>query len=115
MGDAVSVALDGDGSGETGDGDGAVELGKGVGHGLAEPVAGGDDADNGDEEAGDREDEKDAPDEQATAGFLRGEGLVGDDFGVGEMGEAHGFIASVNGRLRVLGGLDGFGRELTCG
>ena len=47
VGDAVGVALDGDGSGEAGDGDGAVELGKGVVHGLAEPVAGGDEADDG--------------------------------------------------------------------
>jgi hypothetical protein len=41
-------------------------------------------------------------------GLLRGEGRVGDDVGVGEMGEAHGLIASVNGGMleyceRVLG------------
>jgi hypothetical protein len=105
----VGVALDGDGSGESWDGDGAVELREGVGHGLMEPVAGSDEADDGDEKDGDREDEEDAADEQATAGFFGGEGLVGDYVGVREMGEAHGFIASVNGRLMVLGGLDGFG------
>ena len=44
VGDAVGVALDGDGSGEAGDGDGAVELGEGVVHGLASPVAGGEEA-----------------------------------------------------------------------
>ena len=43
VGDAVGVALDGDGSGEAGDGDGAVELGEGVAHGLAGPVARGED------------------------------------------------------------------------
>ena len=30
-------------------------------------------------------------------GLLRGEGFVWDHIGICEMGEAHGFIASVNG------------------
>jgi hypothetical protein len=29
--------------------------------------------------------------------LFRGEGLVGDDVGVGEMGKAHSLMASVNG------------------
>jgi hypothetical protein len=91
--DAVGVALDGDGCGETGDGDGAVKLGEGVGHGLAEPVAGGDEADDGDQEQGRDEDEQDAADEPAATGFSWGEGLIGDYFGVGEMGKAHGLMA----------------------
>jgi hypothetical protein len=115
VGDAVGVAQDGDGCRESRNGDGAVELGEGVGKGLAEPMAGGDEADDGDDEDEGGDDEEDAADEQATAGFFWGEGLVGDYFCVGEMGEAHGFIASVNGRLRMLGGLDGFERELTRG
>jgi hypothetical protein len=90
VGDAVGVALDGDARGEAGNGDGAFELRKGVVHGLAEPVARDDEADGGDKEDGGGEDEQGAADEQATAGFFRGEGLVGDYFGVGEMGEAHG-------------------------
>jgi hypothetical protein len=104
VGDAVGVAVDGDGSGEAGDGDGAVELGEGVLHGLAEPVAGGEEADDGEEK-----DEGDEGDDDAAAfglpgGLPRGEGLVGDDVRVCEVGEAHGFIASVNGAgwVRVL-------------
>ena len=93
MGDAVGVALNGDWCGEAGDGDGAVELGEGVGHGLAEPVARGDEADDGDEEHGSDEGEQDAADEQAATGFSWGEGLVGDYFGVCEMGKAHGLMA----------------------
>jgi hypothetical protein len=50
VGDAVGVALDGDGGGEAGDGDRAVELREGVVHGLAEPVARGDEADDGEED-----------------------------------------------------------------
>ena len=61
-----------------------------VGHGLAEPVARGDEADDGDQEQGSDEDEQGAADEQAAARFSWGEGLVGDYFGIGEMGETHG-------------------------
>jgi len=50
MGDAVSVALDGDGCGEAGDGEGAVELRERVAHGLTEPVARDERADNNDED-----------------------------------------------------------------
>ena len=50
VGDAVGVTLDGDRSGEARDGDGPVELGKGVLHGLAEPVACGDEADDREED-----------------------------------------------------------------
>ncbi len=90
MGDTVGVALDGDGSGEAGDGDGAVELWEGVVQRLAEPVAGDDEADDGDEEDEGGEGEEDAAEQKAAAGFFRGKGLVGDDFGIGEIGEAHG-------------------------
>ena len=72
-------------------------------------MAGGDEADDDDEEDGGGEGEEDTAEQKATAGFFRAEGFVGDDVGVGKVGETHGFIASVNGRLRVLGGLDGFG------
>jgi hypothetical protein len=101
VGDAVGVALDGDWSGEARDRDGAVELRKGVRHRLAEPVAGGDEADDGDEQDEGGEDDDDA-DEDAAApglegGLLGSEGVVGDDVGVGEVGQTHGLMASVNG------------------
>lgn len=57
---------------------------------LAEPVAGGEEANDDDEEDEGGEGEEDSAEKKAAAGFFRGEGLVGDDFGVGEMGEAHG-------------------------
>jgi hypothetical protein len=101
--DAVGVALDGDGSGEAGDGDGAVELGERVLHGLTEPVAGDDEADDGEENCEGGDDDGDAAEEAAAVGLLRGllrgEGRVGDDVGICEMGEAHGLIASVNGGM----------------
>ena len=101
MGDAVGVALDGDGSRETGDGDGAVELGEGVVHGLAEPVARGDEADDGDKDDEGGEDDGGAAEEEfalgLSCGLLRGEGFVRDDVGVCEIGQTHGLIASVNG------------------
>jgi hypothetical protein len=64
-------------------------------------VAGGDEAADGDEDDERGEGDDDAA-EDATAfglqrGLLRGERLVGNYIGVGEMGEAHGLIASVNG------------------
>ena len=43
-------------------------------------------------------------------GLLRGEGLVGNYVGVGEMGEAHGFIASVNGGM-----VESFSVRRSCG
>jgi len=96
----MSVALDGDGCGEARDGDGAVELGEGIVHGLAEPVAGGDEADDGDEDDERRESDDDAAEDAAArglqCGLFGGEGLVGDYVGVGEMGQTHGLIASVN-------------------
>ena len=51
-GNAVGVALDGDGSREAGDGEAAVELREGVAHGVAGPDARG-------EEGGDEQDERD--------------------------------------------------------
>ena len=113
VGDTVGVALYGDGSGEAGDGDGAIQLGQGVAHGLAEPVAGGEDADDGEEDCEGGDDDGDAAEETAALGLqcrlLRAEGQVRDHIGVCEMGEAHGLIASVNGvggglvnRFRVL-------------
>jgi hypothetical protein len=70
-------------------------------HGLAEPVAGGDEADDGgkDEEGG--EDDGDAAEEAVAGGLSRslfgGEGFVWDYVWICEMGETHGLIASVNG------------------
>lgn len=97
----MSVALDGDGSREAGDIDGAVELGEGVVHGLTEPVTRGDEADDGDEDDEGGESDDDAPEDAAPfgleRGFFGGEGFVGDYVRVGEMGQVHGLIASVNG------------------
>ena len=94
VGDAVGVALDGDGSGETGDGDSTVELGKGLAHGLAEPVARGDEADDGEEDDERGEDNGDAAEDAAAfsleSHLLWSERLVGNDVRVGEVGEAHG-------------------------
>lgn len=99
--DAVVVALDGDGSGEAGEGESSVELGEGVVHGLAEPVAGGDETDDGDEEDQREESDEDAAEDSSAQGlergFLLGEGLVGNYVGVGEVGQAHVLMASVNG------------------
>jgi hypothetical protein len=101
VGDAVGVALDGDGSGEAGDGDSTVELGEGVAHGLAEPVAGDDEAnDCGQDDENDKDDD-DAAEDAAAFGLegrlLQSERLVGNDVRVCEIGETHGLIASVNG------------------
>jgi hypothetical protein len=64
-------------------------------------VAGGDEADDGDEDnergKGDDDAAKDAAAFGLQRGLLRGEGLVGNYVGVGEMGETHSLIASVNG------------------
>ena len=65
----MGVALDGDGSGEARDGDRAVELREGVVHGLAEPVAGGDEADDGEENYEGGEDDGDAAEEAAAVGL----------------------------------------------
>jgi hypothetical protein len=101
VGDAVGIALDGDGSREAVNRDGAVELGEGVLHGLAEPVAGGDEADDGEENYEGSEDDGDAADEASAVGLprslLRAEGFVWDHVRICEMGEAHGLVASVNG------------------
>jgi hypothetical protein len=101
VGDAVGVALDGDGCGEAGDGDCTVELREGVAHGLAEPVAGDDDANGcGQDDENDKDDD-DAAEDAAAFGLegrlLQSERLVGNDVGVCEIGETHGLIASVNG------------------
>jgi hypothetical protein len=104
MWDPMGVALDGDGSGEAGDGDGAVELGKPVVHGLAEPLTRDEESDDGDEENKSCCGEEDVADQPATSGLLRGKGVVWDNVGVGEIGEAHGLMASVNetqGDLRL--------------
>ena len=69
MGDAVSVALDGDGAGETGDGEGAVELRQRVAHGLTEPVAGHEGADDNDEDDERGEGDDDAAEDAATCGL----------------------------------------------
>jgi hypothetical protein len=68
--DAVGVALDGDGSGEAWDREGAVELGEGVLHGLPEPVAGEDDADDGEENCECGGDDGGAAEKPAAAGLL---------------------------------------------
>jgi hypothetical protein len=70
--DAVGVALDGDGSGEAGDGDSTVELGEGALHGLAEPVACGDQADDGEEDDDGGEEDSDAAEEASAVGLLGG-------------------------------------------
>jgi hypothetical protein len=103
VGDAVGVALDGDGSRETGDRDGAVESRKGVLHRVAEPLAGDDKADDSEENCQGGDDDGDAAEEATARGLprdlLRGEGRVRDHIGVCEVGEAHGLIASVNGGM----------------
>ncbi len=97
VGDAVVVALDGDGGGEAGDGDGAVELWKGVVHGLVDPVPGGDEGDGADDDDEGGEDDDDAEEDAAALGVQRGllggEGRVGNYVGVGEIGEIHRLIA----------------------
>jgi len=104
VGDALGVALDGDGGGEAGNGDGALELGEGVAHGLLEPVAGGEEADDGTDDEEDCETAEDAAYEAAAfglaRGFLGGEGLVWNYVGIGEMRQTHGLMASVNGAGR---------------
>jgi len=101
VGDAVGVALDGDRCGEAGYGNGAVKLGEGVAHGLAEPMARPEGADDDDQEDEGGEGDDDAEEDAATSGVERclfgGEGGVGDYVGVGEMGQTHGLMASVNG------------------
>ena len=101
MGDAVGVALDGDGCGEAGNSDGTVKLGEGIAHGLAEPVARGDEADDGNEDDERGEDDDDTAEDAAALGLQRGllggKRLVRDYVGIGEMGQTHGLIASVNG------------------
>ena len=94
MGDAVGVALDGDGSREAGDGDGAIKLGKGVAHGLAEPVARGDESDDGEQDDERGEDDDDVAEDAAAFGLesrlVRSERFVWDHIRICEMGEAHG-------------------------
>jgi hypothetical protein len=97
----VGVALDGDGGGEAWDRDGTVELRERVLYALAEPVVGDEGANDNDEDHERGESDDDAPEDAAAfglqRGFFGGEGFVGDYVGVGEMGQIHGLIASVNG------------------
>lgn len=82
----MGVALDSDGGRESSDGDGAVELGEGVGDGLTEPMAGSEEAHDGDEDDESGEGEEGAAEEDATSGFFWREGQVGNDLSVGEVG-----------------------------
>ena len=50
LGDAVGIALDGDGGGETGDGEGAVDLREGGAGGGADEVLGGEESTNAEED-----------------------------------------------------------------
>jgi hypothetical protein len=72
----VRIALDADGSGEARDREGAVKLGERLVHGLAEPLAGADEADDGDKDDEGSEDDCDAADEESAfglpGGLLRG-------------------------------------------
>ena len=74
VGDAVGVALDGNGSGEAGDGDAAVELWEGVVHGPLGPVAGAeegdDDADNQEGDGDEKYSEKDVRPRRRVDGFV---------------------------------------------
>jgi hypothetical protein len=90
VGDAVCVALDGDGRGESGDGESAVELRERVAKGLADPVA-------ADEEAGDGEDDDDGDEDEGdfgdetTKATMRGQwpvvdGAMGKGCGLGGFG-----------------------------
>jgi hypothetical protein len=103
VGNAVSIALDRNGSGQPGEGDCAVELREGVAHGLAEPVAGPNGADDDDEENKGGEEDDDAEEDAAASGVEGGlfgsEGIVGNYVGVGEMWQTHGLMASVNGAM----------------
>ena len=104
MGNAVGVALDGDGGREAGDGDGAVELRERVSHRLAEPVARDEGADDNDEDDERGEGDDDASEDTAACGLQRGlfgsEGLVGDYVGVGEMGKVHNLIQGLNRKCK---------------
>jgi hypothetical protein len=71
VGHAMGVALDGDGSGEAGDGEGAVEPREGGAGGGADPVLGGEEADDGQEDhdgGGDAEDAQQAGGEAGARG-----------------------------------------------
>jgi hypothetical protein len=77
VGDALGVALDGDGGREAGDGDGAVELGQGVAQDAVGPEAGGEEEEDAEE---DGEGEADADNFGEDGGAMRGVywlGLVG--------------------------------------
>ena len=97
MGNAVSVALNGYWGSETWDGDGSVELRERVVQSLVDPVARGEEADyeHKNDENGQGADDatEDAAALGLSSGFLRREGLVGDDVGVGEVRKAHGLNA----------------------
>jgi hypothetical protein len=101
VGNAVVVALDSDGCSEAGNGDGAVELGEGVMQGLPDPISCSDETDDNDKDDESREDDDGAAEDASTSGLQRslfgGEGLVWNDFGIGEMRQTHGLVASVNG------------------
>jgi hypothetical protein len=107
VGDAVDVALDGDGSGEARDVNGTVELGEGVVHGLTEPVAGCDEACDRDEDDERGEDDEEAAEDAAASGlqrgFFGGEGFVGNYVRVGEMGQIHDLATGLNRKCKWCG------------
>ena len=67
----MGIALDGDGSGEAGEGDGTIKLREGVVHGLVEPVACDEVADDGDENHERCEGDDDAAEDAAAFGLQR--------------------------------------------
>lgn len=95
VGDAVGVALDGDGTGEAGDGEVAVELGECVAHGLARPVAAAKEGGDGEDDGEGGEDDDGAEEDAGAEGLQRREGRRrvdvvgraadrGDDWAAGE-------------------------------
>ena len=90
VGNAVVVALNGDGSREAGEGDSPVELREGVAHGLAEPVTRDDEADDAEKKDKDRQREEDAATSSLPRSLFRAEGFVGDHVGVRQMRKTHG-------------------------
>ena len=93
VGDAVGVALDGDGAERPGMAR-CRRVEEGIAHGLAEPMPGGDEADDGEEDDEHGENDDDVAEDAAAVGLegrlLWSERLVGNDVGVGEVGETHG-------------------------
>ena len=103
VGDTLSVSLNGDGCGETSDGEGAVELGEGVAHGLAGPVAGGEEGDDSEDEKkwdedGDCFDEKGSAKARAGADELFVKGAMEESGGFGGFGFVviHALIQRIN-------------------